>query len=77
MDRWFTREQIEEAEVKTQGILGHANILSVLERMDMFSRRNGPRWISAFQLTECERELIEDYCGIRGVKTPIIKKKNQ
>jgi hypothetical protein len=58
---FYTLEDIKEAEVRTRGIIGHSDMQ---DRLGFMESRNLKeiRW---FSLTDCERDLIRDYSGIK------------
>ena len=59
-DAFYTLEDIQNAEDLSRGILGHDNVVQVLEQM---TARNIQR-IPWFSLSESDRDIISDYCGI-------------
>jgi hypothetical protein len=60
-DAYYTIQDIRDAEEKTQLIIGHADIQDRLE----FMISRGIVEMPWFGFTECERDLINDFCGIK------------
>jgi hypothetical protein len=60
-DAFYTIDDIKNAEVKSRGILGHSNIMDVLEQMEWAHIIQMP-W---FRLSESDRDIISSYCGIK------------
>lgn len=60
-EAFFTIEDIRNAERLSRGILGHDNIVQLLETMTMRHIQEVP-W---FRLAESDRDIISDWCGIK------------
>jgi hypothetical protein len=58
---FYTIQDIRDAEVKSRGIIGHDDMMQVLEQMISLGIIEVP-W---FRLAESDRGIISDYCGIR------------
>jgi len=58
---YYTIQDIRDAEERTRGIIGHDDIMSRLESMISYGVVELP-W---FRFTDCERDLISDYSGIK------------
>lgn len=60
-DAYYTIQDIRDAEERTRGIIGHDDIISRLEFMISCGIVEFP-W---FRFTNCERDLILEYSGIK------------
>jgi hypothetical protein len=60
-DAYYTIQDIRDAEERTRGIIGHDDIISRLE----FMISRGIVELAWFKFTDCERDLISDYSGIK------------
>jgi hypothetical protein len=58
---FYTIQDIRDAEVKSGGVMGHVDIMQVLEQMISLGIVEIP-W---FRLAESDRDIISDYCGIK------------
>ena len=58
---YYTIEDTQEAEKRTRGILGHNDIT---DRVEFMISRNLTEMMW-FKFTDCERDLISDYSGIK------------
>jgi len=60
-DAFYTIQDIRDAEERSRRIIGHDNITSRLE----FMISRGIAELPWFRFTDCERDIISDYCGIK------------
>lgn len=58
---YYSIQDIRDAEEKTRGIIGHTDIMDRLE----FMTSRGINEIPWFRFTDCERDLIRDFSGIK------------
>jgi hypothetical protein len=65
---YYTIQDLKDAEVKTRGIIGHADIADRLNFM--VSRKIDE--LPWFNFTDCERDLINDFSGIRPHFKPAV-----